>query len=178
MQWKHFHKFVELFGSLFIYVRHCGLSYPHALQNCESRIRRNRSVSDSLPLASLFARSRFGGSMMELWTSHRCRPGRFFWLRLVPQPMGPVYPEVRTKMRRRSCSRVRSRLSGLDPSGPATIMQRTQPEGVRSGPGDIDRTLHPLRRFLYLPRLEIRPCSCRCGLPSSRRLLKDLSCKD
>jgi hypothetical protein len=39
---------------------------------------------------------------------------------------------------------------GLDPSGPATIMQRTQPEGSKSGPGDIDRTLHPLRRFLYL----------------------------
>jgi hypothetical protein len=39
---------------------------------------------------------------------------------------------------------------GLDPSGPATIMQRTQPEGVKSGPGDIDRTIHPLRRFLYL----------------------------
>ena len=39
---------------------------------------------------------------------------------------------------------------GLDPRGPATIMQRTQPEGVKSGPGDIDRTLHPLRRFLYL----------------------------
>jgi uncharacterized protein len=39
---------------------------------------------------------------------------------------------------------------GLDPGGPATIMQRTQPEGMRSGPGDIDRILHPLRRFLYL----------------------------
>ena len=39
---------------------------------------------------------------------------------------------------------------GLAPGGPATIMQRTQPEGMRSGPGDIDRTLHPLRRFLYL----------------------------
>jgi uncharacterized protein len=39
---------------------------------------------------------------------------------------------------------------GLNPSGPSTIMQRTQPEGVKSGPGDIDRTLHPLRRFLYL----------------------------
>ena len=39
---------------------------------------------------------------------------------------------------------------GLDPRGPATIMQRTQPEGVKSGPGDIDRTLHPLRRFLCL----------------------------
>ena len=33
---------------------------------------------------------------------------------------------------------------GLDPRGPATIMQRTQPEGVKSGPGDTDRTLHPL----------------------------------
>lgn len=39
---------------------------------------------------------------------------------------------------------------GLDPGGPSTVMERTQPEGVRSGPGDIDRTLHPLRRFLYL----------------------------
>ena len=29
-------------------------------------------------------------------------------------------------------------------------MQRTQPEGMKSGHGDIDRTLHPLRRFLYL----------------------------
>ena len=29
-------------------------------------------------------------------------------------------------------------------------MQRTQPEGVRSGPGDIDRTWYPLRKFLHL----------------------------
>lgn len=34
--------------------------------------------------------------------------------------------------------------------GRKTIMQRTQPDGVRSGPGDIDRTLHPLRKFLRL----------------------------
>ncbi|HKE75542.1 MAG TPA: nucleotidyltransferase domain-containing protein [Acidimicrobiales bacterium] len=39
---------------------------------------------------------------------------------------------------------------GLDPAGFRTVMQRTQPEGVRSGPGDIDRTLHSLRRFLRL----------------------------
>lgn len=31
-----------------------------------------------------------------------------------------------------------------------TVMQRTQPEGVRSGPGDVDRTLVPLRKFLRL----------------------------
>lgn len=31
-----------------------------------------------------------------------------------------------------------------------TVMQRTQPEGSRSGPGDVDRTLHSLRRFLKL----------------------------
>lgn len=29
-------------------------------------------------------------------------------------------------------------------------MQRTQPEGSRSGPGDVDRTLHSLRRFVRL----------------------------
>ena len=39
---------------------------------------------------------------------------------------------------------------GLDPHGFKTVMQRTQPEGVRSGPGDIDRTLHSLRRFVRL----------------------------
>jgi hypothetical protein len=39
---------------------------------------------------------------------------------------------------------------GLDEGGFATVMQRTQPEGVRSGPGDIDRTLHSLRRFVRL----------------------------
>lgn len=39
---------------------------------------------------------------------------------------------------------------GLSERGPRTVMQRTQPEGSRSGPGDTDRTLHPLRRFLYL----------------------------
>lgn len=39
---------------------------------------------------------------------------------------------------------------GLDAEGFATVMQRTQPEGVRSGPGDTDRTLHSLRRFLRL----------------------------
>jgi hypothetical protein len=29
-------------------------------------------------------------------------------------------------------------------------MQRTRPEGVRSGPGDVDRTMHSLRRFVRL----------------------------
>src|SRR5947199_7750672 len=33
---------------------------------------------------------------------------------------------------------------GLDPRGFTTVMQRTQPEGTRSGPGDTDRTLHSL----------------------------------
>lgn len=39
---------------------------------------------------------------------------------------------------------------GLDERGFRTVMQRTQPEGSRSGPGDVDRTLHSLRRFLRL----------------------------
>lgn len=39
---------------------------------------------------------------------------------------------------------------GLGVEGLRTVMQRTQPEGSRSGPGDIDRTLFPLRRFLRL----------------------------
>ena len=39
---------------------------------------------------------------------------------------------------------------GLDERGFLTVMQRTQPEGERSGPGDIDRTLYSLRRFLRL----------------------------
>jgi uncharacterized protein len=39
---------------------------------------------------------------------------------------------------------------GLSEGGMPTVMQRTQPEGSRSGPGDIDRTLHSLRRFLRL----------------------------
>ncbi len=39
---------------------------------------------------------------------------------------------------------------GLREAGMPTVMQRTQPEGSRSGPGDIDRTLHSLRRFLRL----------------------------
>lgn len=43
-----------------------------------------------------------------------------------------------------------AQLMGLDESGFKTVMQRTQPEGSQSGPGDIDRTLHSLRRFLRL----------------------------
>jgi uncharacterized protein len=39
---------------------------------------------------------------------------------------------------------------GLDDVGFPTVMQRTQPEGSRSGPGDTDRTLYSLRRFLRL----------------------------
>lgn len=34
--------------------------------------------------------------------------------------------------------------------GAKSKMYRTQPEGERSGPGDIDLTVHPLRRFLAL----------------------------
>jgi uncharacterized protein len=39
---------------------------------------------------------------------------------------------------------------GLGESGMRSVMQRTQPEGARSGPGDTDRTLHSLRRFARL----------------------------
>jgi uncharacterized protein len=39
---------------------------------------------------------------------------------------------------------------GLHPLGMRSEMQRTQPEGSRSGPGDTDRTLHSLRRFVRL----------------------------
>jgi hypothetical protein len=39
---------------------------------------------------------------------------------------------------------------GLDEHGIRTVMLRTQPEGVRSGPGDTDRTLHSLRRFVRM----------------------------
>jgi len=39
---------------------------------------------------------------------------------------------------------------GLHDQGMRSVMQRTQPEGSRSGPGDTDRTLHSLRRFVRL----------------------------
>lgn len=39
---------------------------------------------------------------------------------------------------------------GIGERGFTTVMQRTQPEGARSGPGDTDRTLHSLRRFIRL----------------------------
>lgn len=39
---------------------------------------------------------------------------------------------------------------GLDERGFLTVMQRTQPEGSPSGPGDVDRTLYSLRRFIRL----------------------------
>ena len=39
---------------------------------------------------------------------------------------------------------------GLAEVGLRSQMHRTQPEGVRSGPGDTDRTVHSLRRFLRL----------------------------
>lgn len=39
---------------------------------------------------------------------------------------------------------------GLNEDGLKSVMQRTQPEGARSGPGDTDRTLHSLRRFVRL----------------------------
>jgi hypothetical protein len=39
---------------------------------------------------------------------------------------------------------------GLHDQGMRSVMQRTQPDGSRSGPGDTDRTLHSLRRFLRL----------------------------
>ncbi|MHB1784459.1 MAG: DNA polymerase beta superfamily protein [Acidimicrobiales bacterium] len=39
---------------------------------------------------------------------------------------------------------------GLDERGFVTVMQRSRPAGVSSGPGDTDRTLHSLRRFCRL----------------------------
>jgi hypothetical protein len=43
-----------------------------------------------------------------------------------------------------------SEVLGLDERGYESVMERTQPEGSRSGPGDTDRTLHSLRRFVRL----------------------------
>lgn len=40
---------------------------------------------------------------------------------------------------------------------PRNVMQRTQPDGMKSGFGDIDRTIYPLRNFLKL---------CASGNPS------------
>lgn len=39
---------------------------------------------------------------------------------------------------------------GLSPHGFPNTMQRTQPEGTRSGPGDTDRMLYSLRSFIRL----------------------------
>lgn len=39
---------------------------------------------------------------------------------------------------------------GLNERGFRTVMQRTKPEGERSGPGDTDRTLYSLRKFVRL----------------------------
>jgi len=39
---------------------------------------------------------------------------------------------------------------GLGERGFESVMQRSQPEGTRSGPGDTDRTLHSLWRFVRL----------------------------
>jgi uncharacterized protein len=39
---------------------------------------------------------------------------------------------------------------GLAEGGYGSVMQRSKPEGSRSGPGDTDRTLHSLRRFVRL----------------------------
>lgn len=39
---------------------------------------------------------------------------------------------------------------GINDRGFRSAMLRTQPEGTPSGPGDVDRTLHSLRRFLRL----------------------------
>lgn len=39
---------------------------------------------------------------------------------------------------------------GLSEGGLPSILQRTRPAGQQSGPGDTDRTLHSLRRFLRL----------------------------
>ncbi len=41
-------------------------------------------------------------------------------------------------------------LLGLDEDGFRSVMHRSQPEGAPSGPGDIDRTLHSLRRFVRM----------------------------
>lgn len=41
------------------------------------------------------------------------------------------------------------KILGIMPSQ-KNVMQRTQPEGIRSGPGDIDRTLLPLRNYISL----------------------------
>ena len=39
---------------------------------------------------------------------------------------------------------------GVGERGMRSVMQRTQSEGSRSGPGDTDRILHSLRRFIHL----------------------------
>jgi hypothetical protein len=55
---------------------------------------------------------------------------------------------------------------GLHDQGMRSVMQRTQAEGSRSGPGDTDRTLHSLRRFLRLAASGNPSILCVSGRPS------------
>jgi hypothetical protein len=52
---------------------------------------------------------------------------------------------------------------GLNEEGTRTVMHRTQPEGSRSGPGDTNRTLYSLRRFVRLGASGNQSTSCASG---------------
>lgn len=44
---------------------------------------------------------------------------------------------------------------------------RTQPEGARSGPGDVDLVMYSLRKYLRLATKGNRPSCCPCTRPPS-----------
>ena len=82
--------------------------------------------------------------------SPRCPTARSSSWRLARRPMARASREVRTKTRWPWSSSLPSWFLGCTHWACVSTMQRTQPEGSRSGPGDTDRTLHSLRRFVRL----------------------------
>ena len=149
--WKHFHKSAGLSRYSFTYLRGFALLYPEARQTCGSGcvtghgpLNRTPPSGRHLPLSPL--RWKHDGVVNIPPLPH----GTILLVEVGSTAHGTGLPGSEDQDETAIVVESPELVFGLDPSGPATIMQRTQPEGVKSGPGDIDRTLHPLRRFLYL----------------------------
>ena len=149
--WEHFLKFQQLYRSSFRYLRESGLPYarratkprPDVLSAQTNSWCRLFCLLQLVPIAST---EKHDGCV----DIPPLPNGTILLVEVGSTAHGTGLPGGEDQDETAIVIESPRQVLGLDPGGPATIMQRTQPEGMKSGPGDTDRTLHPLRRFLYL----------------------------
>jgi hypothetical protein len=125
--WKHFHKFVELYRSSFTYLREFALLYPEARQTCGSGcVTGHGPLIETPPSGRHLPLSPLRWKHDGVVNIPPLPPGTILLVEVGSTAHGTGLPGGEDQDETAIVVESPEQVLGLDPSGPATIMQRTQ----------------------------------------------------